>query len=102
MSKLLDTLKKTRTLIRKGWTQGVYVSYGADNACYCLAGALRFSGSDPYREFGRLERLVRGSMKALGFRNEVDMVLWNDAAERRKSHVVQRLSDAIKKLEAAT
>lgn len=93
---LLDTLKKARTLIRKGWTQGSYFdsayATGADDNCYCLVGALCTAGET------RNYKPPRGACKALGFRRSHDLIFWNDQNERRKTHVIQRLTDAIKKL----
>lgn len=93
---LLDTLKKARTLIRKGWTQGSYCdpSLLEDGDCYCLVGALSAAAET------KTYKPPRGACKALGFRRAHDMIFWNDQNERTKTHVIQRLTDAIKKLAA--
>ena len=66
--------------------------------CFCLAGALyRVMGVRPPEN----ARAIGGAVVALGFRNRQRLIEWNDSKSRTHAHVLERLDNAIEKLEAS-
>ena len=94
---LVEKLKAVRALIERGWCQ-LFMALDSEHnlidanhskACYwCISGAARAVGLNP---------TVLASF--LGFDSNYSMVEFNDNPETTKQEVIDRLSNAIAKLE---
>lgn len=105
----VDVLRGARTLLaeREGWRKNGFAGMTDGNicalmseeaVCFCLAGALyRVMGVRP-PENGRA---IEDAVRAMGFVYRQRLIWWNDDPERTHADVLERLDNAIAKLEAS-
>lgn len=103
---VVDLLKRTRALLRKGWTQGTYArSKGGRKVSHDSKSAVSF---DLYGAVNRAAAEIAGNLfspvvrllkRCLPAWETIDT--FNDAPGRKKSEVIAVVSRAIEKAEAA-
>lgn len=99
----LEYIKKARTKIEQGWTQGCFartkwgISCGAvdPSACYwCTEGALIFAASGNTYTYATLARIFESRL------GRTNLSTWNDNKEMTKQDVLAGFDLVISQLEA--
>jgi hypothetical protein len=107
---IIQALKKTRTLLRKGWCQGNYARnpfgmstslWDPDACSWCLTGAILRSCEDNSLSYEVHKVLARITPRKFGTMKDVHNKLssWNDHDGRTKEEVIKLVSRAITRLE---
>lgn len=106
---VVEVLKRMRTLLRKGWTQGTYArtvdnyccaSWSKDGVQFCLVGAQRRAAND-LKAFGQTNRTLSLIAKCADLKSDDEGAItkYNDVEGRKKSEVIAVVTCAIKKAE---
>ena len=85
---LYDTLKKAKSLIKKGWIRGQAKKDGS----YCSIGALYSANEDNY--FISYDYLLK-AVRRINKKKTLGIAGWNDAPQRTKKQVIRAFDVAI-------
>lgn len=113
MTRTIDTLRKARALVERGWTQGTSArdlsgnglpEYDSHAVCWCITGALTAIRASRHRtDQEREDELnARRALSTALIRqsaNFIALTAWNDDPSRTKNEVLKLFDDTIERLE---
>lgn len=91
LTEVQQTLIAARELIEKGWCKGALKRELKSGPKYCMIGALEWSTSNLDTCFESKDILA----SIINGESDRSIVEWNDAKERRKTHVLEAFDRAI-------
>lgn len=108
---VVDVLKRMRTLLRKGWSQGNYAHTASGYRCavwspgaasFCLIGAHRRAVIELQTAFGNAQQSLKLIANCAKVDGEFGIYGYNDAKGRKKSEIIKVVSCAIEKAQGAS